>query len=64
MARYKIGFIPKHEPYQLEDEYTVELVMKPLGGIPFSNIVFTSSDIRECIKKKKELSKRGGSNEK
>lgn len=57
MAKYKIGFIPKCEPYQLEDEYTVELIMKPLGGLPFSNIVFTSPDIRDCINKKKELDK-------
>lgn len=55
MAKYKLGFIPEHKPYQMEDEYTVELVRQPIGGIPFSNIVYSSPNIRDCIKRKKEL---------
>ena len=55
MARYKIGFSPKYEPYQIEDEYTVYFDMKPVGGLPCQMIVFSSTDIKECIKKQKEL---------
>lgn len=58
VARYKIGFVPKYEPYQMEDEYTVYFDMKPIGGLPFQNIVFSSPDIKECIKKKKELDRK------
>ena len=55
VARYKIGFSPKYEPYQMEDEYTVYFDMQPIGGLPFQNIVFSSPDIKECMKKQKEL---------
>jgi len=58
MARYKIGFSPKYEPYQMDDEYIVYFEMKPIGGLPCKNIVYKSSNIKDCIKKQKELNKK------
>ena len=58
MARYKIGFSPKYEPYQMDDEYIVYFDMKSIGGLPCKNIVYKSSNIKDCKKKKKELNKK------
>ena len=55
MVRYKIGFSPKYEPYQMNDEYIVYFEMKPIGGLPCKNIVYKSPNIKDCMEKLKSI---------
>lgn len=56
MKKYKIGFIPKYLPYQLENEYTVYYDMK-VGNLKIQHIIYKSIKKEDCENKLKELNK-------